>query len=363
MNRPRIVFCYRYGLLGGVSAQFLNRFPYLSQHCDISIVYEQDRGMVGRFPSGVASVAASHEDRIAAIRHAAPDITVVVDSPNFVEAWRQARSPGRLVVEVHTTTSNVTYLQRRELLSEVARFVTVSSYMERLLRRHDLHELADIAVVPNCLDERWRRAHEPVAMDGTPAVWVGKLDAHKRWRTATDLLDQLADNDDLNVIPVLVGGLTAPASEVAALSTKLATSTGLSRAVWWPWVEYDRMPRLYATVGHHGGVHLSTTVNESFGMSVAESLMQGCPVIAPAVGALPELLPPAALYQPGDWADAGRKARRALIDPAYRAELLSTVDRVGELTAPQTMVSAYLEVVAGVLGETPVPVATREARR
>jgi glycosyltransferase involved in cell wall biosynthesis len=349
MSQPKIMFCYRYGLLGGISAQLLNRFPYLSQYYDIAIVFEQDRGMVGRFPAGIARVASDHEHRVAAIRGAAPDITVVIDSPSFVQAWRDAGSPGRLVLEVHTTTSNVTYLQRRELFTEVAHFVTVSSYMEQLLVKADLQALAPITVVPNCLDDRWRLPPTPVVLDASPVVWVGKLDAHKRWRTATDLIDQLADSHGARILPILVGGLTAPESEVNALSTKLATSTGLANAVWWPWVEYDRMPTLYATVGHNHGLHLCTTVNESFGMAVAESLLQGCPVIAPAVGALPELLPAEALYEPGDWAQARVKASRALTEGAYRAELLSTVERVRQITAPETMVKSYQNVVASVL--------------
>ena len=349
MSLPKIMFCYRYGLLGGISAQLLNRFPYLSRHYDIAIVFEQDRGMVSRFPAGVAQVAPTPGDRVAAIRHAAPDVTVVIDSPGFIEAWRDAGSPGRLVLEVHTTTSNVTYLRRRDLFTEVAHFVTVSSYMEQMLRRADLQSVAPITVVPNCLDDRWRQSHAPLDLDGSPIVWVGKLDAHKRWRTATDLIDQLADPRDPRVIPIIIGGLTAPESEVNALSTKLATSTGLANAVWWPWVEYDRMPSVYAAVGHNDGVHLCTTVNESFGMAVAESLLQGCPVIAPAVGALPELLPAEALFQPGDWADARVKARRALTDADYRVQLQSTVGVVRELTAPETMVTQFQQVIASVL--------------
>jgi glycosyltransferase involved in cell wall biosynthesis len=350
---PRIIFCYRYGLLGGVSAQLLNRYPYLSAFLDVSVLYEQDYGMASRFPRGAAQVTSTVAAQTAAIRQLRPDITVVIDSPGFVEAWRAAGALGKLVLEVHTTTANVGYLRHPEQFAEVAHIVTVSSYMEELLRAHDLHRLAPISVVPNCLDDRWREPSQGSELDGEPVVWVGKLDSHKRWRTAVDLIDQLAEAPDLRVLPVLIGGMTSPASEVEALTTRLATSTGLARGVWYPRVEYDRMPGLYSTVGRSRGVQVCTSLNESFGMAVAESVLRGCPVVAPAVGALPELLPAAALYPPDDWATAYAKAHRAMVDTAFREEMLSSVAHVRELTRPERVVEAYRSVVASVLNDAP----------
>lgn len=352
MSRPRILFCYRYGLLGGVSAQLLNRYPYLSREYDVTVVYEQDYGMVSRFPPGAAVVTATSESREEFLREAAPDLVVVIDSPVFIDAWRAAGAPGRLVLEVHTTTANVSYLRRRETFQDVSHIVTVSEYMERLLREHEMDKIAPITVVPNCLQEMWREPTEPQRLDGRPVVWVGKLDSHKRWRTAVDLMDLLSEDADLRVMPLIIGGLTSPEPEVKALTTRLSTSTGLADAMWWPRVEYDLMPSLYTSVGHNGGIHLSTSMNESFGMAVAESILRGCPAIAPAVGALPELLPAAALYPPEDSAQALQKARLAMTDASFREELLSTADHIERLTRPDAVVDIYRSVVDHVLGST-----------
>lgn len=341
MSKPRIVFCYRYGLLGGVSAQLLNRFPYLSQYFDVVILYEQDHGMAGQFPPNVARVVPTKASQSQVIRELDPDLLIVIDSPGFIDAWHVAGSPGQLILEVHTTTANVSYLRDPKQFTDVAHFVTVSSFMENLLLQHGLDSIAPVTVVPNCLDNRWRAAASAGFLDGKPLVWVGKLDGHKRWRTAVDLMDQLSEVNDLNLIPIIIGGLTSPESEVRSLTTRLATSKGLMRGVWWPRVEYDRMPALYTTIGSHGGVHLCTSTNESFGMAVAESIMRGCPVVAPSVGALPEILPDAALYEPDDWIQAKEKTHRALTDSGFREELLSSADRVSRLTDPKTVVSVY----------------------
>ncbi|MCP2327380.1 glycosyltransferase involved in cell wall biosynthesis [Hamadaea flava] len=354
MTRPRIVFCYRYGLLGGVSAQLLNRYPAMSQFFDVTVVYEQDYGMASRFPAGAAVVAPTQRDREAALAQANADIVVVIDSPSFIDAWRTAGKPGRLVLEVHTTTANVSYLRDRDQFADVSHIITVSQYMDELLRSHRMQEIAPISIVPNCLDDMWRQPTVPTIMDGHPLVWVGKLDSHKRWRTAVDLMDQVAEGERDGLIPMLVGGLTSPVAEVAALTTRLATSTGLANAVWWPRVEYDRMPALYTSVAASGGVHICTSINESFGMAVAESVVRGCPVIAPAVGALPEILPAAALYEAEDFGAAREKVRRALHDQAFRAELLSTADRLRELTVPGRAAELYAQIVEKILG-SPVP--------
>jgi glycosyltransferase involved in cell wall biosynthesis len=335
----KVLFCYRYGVIGGVSTQLLNRYTHFSAEFEIGVLYESDHGMVAHFPPGVARVTPTDEARESAIRDAEPDVVVVIDSPGFLTAWQRAGSPGSLILEVHTTTANLSYLG--ELAVEPDHIVTVSEYMRAKLGALGL---SPISVVPNCLDERWYADTVPPTLETTPVAWIGKLDGHKRWRAAADLLDRIAAAQP-GVTPLLVGGYTAPVSEVEALTTKLATSRALGSARWLPRVDYDLMPGLYSAIAANGGLTVSTTTDESFGMSVAEALVRECPVIAPAVGALPEILPEEALYPPGDWADAANRARRALTDSGFRAALLSTAPLVRERTHTEYALAAFANVL------------------
>ncbi|GAA0978050.1 hypothetical protein GCM10009555_040310 [Acrocarpospora macrocephala] len=349
MSRPRIVFCYRYGVLGGVSTQLLNRYPHLSDEYDVTVLYEADHGMAGNFPPGVVRMTPSADDRVQAIRELRPDIVVVIDSPRFIAAWQEAGEPGRLVLEVHTTTPNLAYLRDQGQFNGLTHIVTVSEYMERMLRDQGLGDVAPISIVPNCLDDDWRADANPPQLNEAPIAWVGKLDGHKRWRTATDIMDTVCQSVGLDVVPLIIGGYTAPAHQVQALTTKLATFPSLSRGQWWPRLEYRNMPAVYSTIGFNGGVLLSTTTNESFGMSVAEALIRGCPVIAPAVGALPEILPAEAMYAQGDWDAAAALTRQALLDSDFRTRLLSTVPQVAELTRPVNALAAYQKMINATL--------------
>lgn len=351
-RRPRVVFAYRYGLLGGVSAQLLNRYPAFSERFDVRVLYEQDHGMVGRFPDGVAEVTPDGDAMAAAVRRLAPDLLLVIDSPAFIEAWSGAGRPGRLVVEVHTTTGNVAYLDRIGPDTGVSAFVTVSRYMESALRERGIDRIAPLWVVPNCLDERWFAPPEAPTLATRPLLWVGKLDDHKRWREALTVMEAVVGraNGAGPVTPLLVGGRTSPEAEVRELLARIYSSESLADSVWWPFVAYERMPALYRSVGASGGALLLTTRDESFGMTVAEALLMGCPVAAPRIGALPELLPDDALYPPDDWSAAERLADRLLHDERLRERVTAAADEIRAVVAPQRALDAFGAMAGSVVG-------------
>lgn len=351
-RRPRVVFAYRYGLLGGVSAQLLNRYPAFSQRFDIHILYERDYGMVDRFPDRVAEVAATADAMAAALRRLQPDLFLVIDSPTFIDAWSGAGRPGRLVVEVHTTTGNVAYLDQIRPDTGVSAFVTVSRYMEAALRDRGIDRIAPVWVVPNCLDERWFAPPEAPMLATQPLLWVGKLDGHKRWREALTVMEGVVGraNGAGPVTPLLVGGRTSPEAEVRELLARIYSSEPLADSVWWPFVAYERMPSLYRSVGASGGALLLTTRDESFGMTVAEALLMGCPVVAPRIGALPELLPDDALYPPEDWRAAERLTDRMLHDDGLRERVTCAADEVRAVVAPERALDAFGAMADSVTG-------------
>jgi glycosyltransferase involved in cell wall biosynthesis len=343
----RIVFAYRYGLLGGVSAQLLNRYPWFSREYDIHILYEHDHGMVRHFPPGVARVTPTPAEMEAAIESLDPDVLLVIDSPAFLDAWAGAGKLGRLILEVHTTTANRGYLKDIREETEIAGFLTVSEYMRTTMVEAGMDRLGPISIVPNCLDSRWFHAPDVDELDERPLMWVGKIDSHKRWRSATDVMDDvLSVLDAEDVRPVFVGGYTAPTASMQAFLRRIHSSTSLKDSCWWPYVSYDRMPGLYRSVAVSEGGLLMTTRNESFGMAAAEAVLMRCPVIAPRVGALPEILPDEALYDPEDWEEVRSKIGRMLSDAGWREQLTEeTYDQVAETVHPRHALEAFSDAI------------------
>jgi SAM-dependent methyltransferase len=88
----------------------------------------------------------------------------------------------------------------------------------------------------------------------------------------------------------MVGGSTA-ADHVAAQVLEAIAEYGPPRRVnWIQRVRYEQMPRYYSMAAASGGCLISTSIDESFGMTLAEAMACRCPVAAARVGALPELL-------------------------------------------------------------------------
>lgn len=338
---PRLIFAYRYGLLGGVSVQLLNRYPTFARAFDVRVIYERDHGIVRRFPAGAAFKVSTVAEQVDAIAQAAPEIFVVIDSPGLLRSWELAGSPGRLVVEVHTTTQNLAWVENLRLAHRIALFVTPSAYMARTLKEKGIDGLAPIRVVPNCLADAWFR---PVSASWIPSVpialWVGKLDGHKRPQAFIDLMRAV---NCAPLVPVMVGGETAPGGRPAELLARFCAD---GRVVWLPRVHNDVMARLYAAVAACGGCQIVTSRNENFPMAVVESVMVGCPVVAPAVGGIPELLPPEALYPADDWDSARRLVERLLRDRRFAHELVAASRQiVNPLVRPERALTTFTEAL------------------
>ena len=351
MSDLRIVFAYRYGLLGGVSAQLLNRFPWLSSEFDVHVLYEKDHGMARRFPPGVARVTATQAEMEAAIDNLDPDLLLVIDSPGFLDAWSAAGLAGKARAggSHHDCKSRIperSHRGNRDLGLRNGERLHASS-----ARRAGLDRLAPIHVVPNCLDSRWFEELEPPVAAEPALLWLGKLDAHKRWRAAADVMDDVLGLPDTpDATPLFVGGYTAPATEIQAFLRRIHSSTQLKHSTWWPYVDYERMPMLYSSVAASNGGLLMTTRNESFGMAAAEAVLMRCPVIAPRVGALPEILPSEALYEPDDWRQVRSKVRRMLADESWRSELTEeTRDQVRQTVHPRRALERFGEAIDAIV--------------
>ena len=351
--KPKLLFAYRFGILGGVATQLLNRYREFNNSFDVRVMFERDDGVSDRFPKDVAVALPRSADRVAYIEKFAPDITVIIDSPKMLSDWRSAGEIGDSVLEVHTTTSNFSYLHDLDPGCGLAGIITVSAYMEHRVSETAIGAVLPIHVVSNCLEQRWFEPLLPgnaTPPQEVPIVWVGKLDGHKRVLSALDVLERIVKDcdQDRQVSPILVGGYASGSDRVKHVLETIQNRPALRRSTaWLPRVDYSKMPGLFQNAGRAGGLSLSTSMDESFGMSVAESLASGCRVVAPDVGALSEIVPAEMLYADGDFEAAVALASSMVRDPTLHKDSATvSASSLRSRMAPASTLRQFNEALA-----------------
>ncbi|UYG06027.1 glycosyltransferase family 4 protein [Halomonas sp. M4R1S46] len=296
----KVLYAYRYGIIGGVSTQLLLRQRALeTTGHEACLFFSQDNGLGQVLNNQSQVMFGSQLSFQKLVRRGRFDAVVVIDSPELLAA---ASGPlfrkNPVYLDVHTTTdAGLSYLLDLDA-KYLAGVMVPTSYSARLVRER-LGEPADIQVVPNILNtEVFHPDVEGNQLGGRPAarefVWVGKLDDHKNWRLAlvyAGMLKDLLGNIRLHV----VGGYTAPpkrAEEFFDLAFRLGVSDSVS---WLDRVENTTLAGLYKRCAVSGGAMLVTSRDESFGMAAAESLLCGCPLIANDLPVFREVFPPSPL--------------------------------------------------------------------
>jgi glycosyltransferase involved in cell wall biosynthesis len=200
-----------------------------------------------------------------------------------------------------------------------------------VISAHARGELAALAGVPDTL---MHVVHLGVGVPFAPArpaptpahlLLVGGLDPHKNVALLADML-RLAGSDRLP--PLVVAGPLSPASG------PLAEAVAGGRARFAVASSDAELARLYQSA-------LALVVpsrNEGFGLPAVEAMACGCPVLAAAAGALPEVCAGAAVLlspdEPAAWRDA---ALRLQEDGEHRRRVIAAgLARAGELSWERT---------------------------
>jgi len=355
----KILYCYRYGILGGVCTQLWHRFSYLKQDPEIEIhcAFWRDYGvsvLLKPYARLHLDVDGEALERLVAKNDF--DLVVVIDTSEYFAALARKSRTFRLMAEIHTSIArNLGYLEDRTWSAD--RFLVPSDYMKRLIETEFDVGAGEIAVVPNSLDTDVFKPVSRASRYGFPVLlWVGKIDDHKDWRAYLEIAASVnARHPDAEFW--IVGGETCRA-ELAQEVFAAVEGHGLThRFRWFDRIGHEAMPKVYSAVAASGGMAVTTTHNESFAMSVLEALCCGCPVVSTDVGAIPEIAPDApflALYPLGN-KDAASERIGTLLEPSAARRVRqdlgaardSRVERFGLANGGRTYRQTLRDVVHG----------------
>ncbi len=278
-----------------------------------------------------------------AARHFQPDVLYAGDSRGHGAAvWSRATSGRPLVVH-----RRVAFRPSRHVLSRVkyraaSRFLAVSSAVAAALEQAGV-EQTRIAVIPDGLP-----AEAFVDTPAPPAppfrlVHVGAFDGRKGQDVAIEVLALLARRG-LDATLLFLGSGT----ERSAVEARAAALGVSSRTVFAGEVE--------DVAAHLAASHLLLLPSDSEGapLALVEAMAAGCPVLAHAVGGIPELTDHGAAgglvssLAPEAWESA---ALPLLVDPGERARVVAAGrTKAGERTLARTVASVEAELEKALAG-------------
>jgi glycosyltransferase involved in cell wall biosynthesis len=342
----KILFVYKYLTLGGCETVLRARLEALpALGADAHAWFLEDgpgrilfRGAASRVRVGDVGAFAH------AIASEAWDIVATLDTPEVIPALRGSGAP-RLVVEVHTPyAQNRAYLAT--LRAPVAAYLVPSRHQADVVRRH-ARIAAPVHVVPNPLAAPFATVPAPfVPAPPRPVIgWIGRLDPLKNWTGFLELAGRLGLAGRRAEF-WLIGGEPRRQGGAALLARARAEGV-LHRLRWFRDVAHDRLPAFLDAVRDSGGVVVSTSRGESFGMTIAEAMARRCAVLAPRDGPFPEFVENGAtgrLYPRDDLGAAAGVVEELLTDPAQRAALgVRARESILARHGPDTAVAALVD--------------------
>lgn len=347
----KVLYAYRYGIVGGVSTQLRLRQEALAKvNIECQLFFSQDNGLrqVLSRPDGMHFGMDVSFGQL--VRNGRFDAVVVIDSPELLGPARGSLfRRNRVFLDVHTTTATgLAYLNEVDV-SSLAGVMVPTRYSEALVQRRV--PKASIEVVPNILDTGVFSPSGESRVESSGGtrefIWVGKLDNHKNWRLAlvyARLLCDLFGDVKLHV----VGGYTAP-TERAEEFFQLAYRLGVSgRVSWLDRVENTTLAQLYRQCAASGGAMLVTSRDESFGMAAAEALLCGCPLIANDLPVFREVFPESPLIHLVDiWQpDQIAQAAQGLSQCAFEREVVTLHDELSRRYGPESFLASFKRLMS-----------------
>jgi glycosyltransferase involved in cell wall biosynthesis len=321
----KVLFVYKYLTLGGVEAVLRARLDGLAASgIEAHAWFFHDYGGRSIFHGREESLHVGPVGEcLAFARERGFDFLSSIDSEEVLPGFADNAERPRLIMECHSAyLANIEYLRGLAAYRPAAVFTPSEGQRRLVLER--LGRGIEVRVVPNPL--RRELVAEPPPFPAPPPrpvlAWIGRLDDHKNWQgflEISGLLGQRNVNHEAWII-----GKPMEADGAARLLERARAERVLRRLRWFGALPHGRIPGFLDAVRDSGGVVVSTSRGESFGLTIAEAMARRCAVAAPDHSAFPEFVHPertGSLFIPGSVESAADRIQELLGDAALRERL------------------------------------------
>lgn len=317
----RVTFVYRYLTLGGVEVVLAHRLAALPPlGIQPTLWFLSDGPGRKLWPLGQAGVRVGGlPDLRQHLEDNEPHLISIIDTPEALTIANSLARPPGVVLEVHTPyRENRVYLRWPEC--RLVQAVLVPSCHQGQVVEREMPRPPRLLVVPNPIGPAFEAPLDDAdPWESAPIVaWVGRLDYLKDWRGFLALVARL-----VRLVPQVEAWVIGAGSvdEEKQFERSSERSELEGRVRWLRGVPPSVMPRLYDAVRGSGGVVVSTSRSESFGMAIAEAMARGCAVVAPHEAPFSEYIAherEGLLYRGRHWDEAALRVSQLLSNAGER---------------------------------------------
>lgn len=276
----KILFVYQFLTLGGCEAVIRNRhmaLKTLDERMTVDALFMYKCAEVDSRLADHVHITDKHDEISSIVR--GYDVISVIDTPQLFGLLAGTGKP--LLVEVHTPYSENRRYLRNPLPINTSRVVTPTSAFAKTVASEMKSSEITITPLHNPLDASFFEGGDGARLGLSfgrfvPIFWVGRLDKLKNWTRALDMLAGALDALPDRAIELFMVGWHDEIGDVlsALYKRKLAHKVRYLRTV-----DFALMPSVYQRVAAGGGIYLSTSDGESFGMTVVEAMASGLPCV------------------------------------------------------------------------------------
>ncbi len=361
----KILVIWKLLTVGGVNAGWRNRAIHFSKsNVTTDFLYLHDKGGLHMLQD-VARVYLTRDPNqiIKILKKNKYDLIVVVDSSEVYPLIKKAKFNGKLIVEARSPNKEkiAPHLQDFKGLNPDA--IVVPSIFQKRVVSSILNKRVPIRIVYNPIDtDCFKPIPSGRDMDRAGAIlpqnqkiigWIGRLDVRKNWRFLLEIARHIIQiRKDVQFW--VIGGKASREREIFSKQIKEYKLKDYIR--WFPVVPYQMMPEFYSQIADSGGCTLSTTLMESFGNTFIESMACGCPVVAPGISSLPEIIEhdrTGKLYRPASLMKALKHLNNMLDHHQLREEIRkNALKEVKARFAIEVCAEQYLQIIRDMVPES-----------
>ncbi|WP_200627027.1 glycosyltransferase family 4 protein [Pseudomonas sp. LAM2023] len=280
--QTRVCFIYPWATFGGVERVLLNRalaFKHYLPEIRVDFYFLHDSGGLAPLAAAMTQYELNANSSVSIMSSFDQDydLAFIIDCPQAIDLC--VRRSQRYVVECHTSyAENRGYLAN--LPSTCERLITPSSVFSDLIRNEFPALPAPVGELRNFVP--WDLPSQGSSLDNClprwtkkPILFFGRLDHLKDPLSLLDAF-QLLEHRRKGEFMLLFCGPTSPEIDLNKEISKRSLE-GLSVVL--PPVAFASAGRLLNSVAHAGGIFVSPSKGESFGLSAAEAISSLVPVV------------------------------------------------------------------------------------